>query len=51
MVELKVLEGTHGPYPMGLWGGKVGLEKHTKHKKVFQGSSKPTLAVSPAQNF
>ena len=28
--ELKVLEGTHGIDPVGLQGGEVGLEKHTK---------------------
>ena len=28
--ELKVLEGTHSTEPMGLLGGEVGLEKHTK---------------------
>ena len=27
--ELKVLEGTHGPDPMELWRGEVGLENHT----------------------
>ena len=31
--ELKVLEGTHGTKPMGLRGGQVGLEKHTKPLK------------------
>ena len=28
--KLKVLEGTQGTEPMGLLGGKVGLEKQTK---------------------
>ena len=31
--ELKVLEDTHRIDPMGLLGGEVGLEKHTKPKK------------------
>ena len=30
--ELKVLEGTHRTEPMGLLGGEVGLEIHTKPK-------------------
>ena len=29
--EFQLLEGTHGIDPMGLWGGQVGLEKHTKN--------------------
>ena len=28
--ELRVLESTHGTNLMGLQGGEVGLEKHTK---------------------
>ena len=32
--ELKVLEGTHRTEPMGLLGGEVGLEKHTKKLKI-----------------
>ena len=28
--ELKVYESTHRTEPMGLLGGEVGLEKHTK---------------------
>ena len=33
--ELKVLEGTHEPEPMGLWGGRVGLKKPMKPPKKF----------------
>ena len=33
--ELKVYEGTHGIEQMGLQGGEVGLEKHTKPKKII----------------
>ena len=32
--ELKVREGTHETEPMGLLGGEVGLEKHTRQKNI-----------------
>ena len=45
--ELKVLEGTHGTKPMGLLGGEVGFEKHTKrqqkNKKRFFKTTKISL--------
>ena len=37
--ELKVLRGTHGTEPMGLWGGQEGLEKHTKPKLKKQNTN------------
>ena len=46
MGEFKVLEGTHGTYPMELLRGEVGLEKLTKNpekKEKNQRSSKTVL--------
>ena len=34
-MELKVLAGTHGTKPVGLWGREVRHDKHRFHKKRY----------------